>query len=445
MSKMKKYIKIISAGMAALMVTGALSACAPKDDIPTITWYMPKPIDNMSSQQMVEDEVNKIFEKEVGARLKLVLIDEASYAEKMNVVINSGEEFDIMFSAPWNTSTSYDTNAPKGNFMDLTELVDKYGQDIKAKADPRAWDYVTYDGKVQIIPSQMKLYTEIGWVFKKDLVEKYNFDYKSVQTLEEKEKFFYLLDDERNLEDYKTRHEWYEKGYFPKDALTLNAAEAKKTGKYAVMRDTGSVTEDGSKSSANYGFPCVDQLINSNAAVSANEFRTGQAISRTSKHPEEAMKILDLVWKDPYISNTLAYGIEDVDYVYESGKGTDSPTVIPKEGGDRTWTLWHNYVGPLFDQWNSSWNSTEALQKMQEGNKNITVSKMADVQFDTQPITTELAALSEIWQASEKVLQYGAMTDFDAYVKELDEKCKAAGIDTVIDELNKQYNAAKGK
>lgn len=490
MSKMKKYIKIISAGMAALMVTGALSACAPKDDIPTITWYMPKPIDNMSSQQMVEDEVNKIFEKEVGARLKLVLIDEASYAEKMNVVINSGEEFDIMFSAPWNTSTSYGTNAPKGNFMDLTELVDKYGQDIKAKADPRAWDYVTYDGKVQIIPSQMKLYTEIGWVFKKDLVEKYNFDYKSVQTLkdlepyletlkenepgitpvldivspnwgesdisamgggclvmfdEEKEKFFYLLDDERNLEDYKTRHEWYEKGYFPKDALTLNAAEAKKTGKYAVMRDTGSVTEDGSKSSANYGFPCVDQLINSNAAVSANEFRTGQAISRTSKHPEEAMKILDLVWKDPYISNTLAYGIEDVDYVYESGKGTDSPTVIPKEGGDRTWTLWHNYVGPLFDQWNSSWNSTEALQKMQEGNKNITVSKMADVQFDTQPITTELAALSEIWQASEKVLQYGAMTDFDAYVKELDEKCKAAGIDTVIDELNKQYNAAKGK
>lgn len=157
------------------------------------------------------------------------------------------------------------------------------------------------------------------------------------------------------------------------------------------------------------------------------------------------MKILNLVWKDPYISNTLAYGIEDVDYVYESGKGTDSPTVIPKEGGDRTWTLWHNYVGPLFDQWNSSWNSTEALQKMQEGNKNITVSKMADVQFDTQPITTELAALSEIWQASEKVLQYGAMTDFDAYVKELDEKCKAAGIDTVIDELNKQYNAAKGK
>ena len=142
---------------------------------------------------MVEDEVNKIFEKEVGARLKLVLIDEASYAEKMNVVINSGEEFDIMFSAPWNTSTSYDTNAPKGNFMDLTELVDKYGQDIKAKADPRAWDYVTYDGKVQIIPSQMKLYTEIGWVFKKDLVEKYNFDYKSVQTLKDLEPYLETL------------------------------------------------------------------------------------------------------------------------------------------------------------------------------------------------------------------------------------------------------------
>ncbi len=240
-------------------------------------------------------------------------------------------------------------------------------------------------------------------------------------------------------------HEWYKKGYFPKDALTVNDTEAKKTGKYAVMRDAGTITEDGEKSSASYGFPCVDLEVENHGVASADDFRTGQAISRTSKHPEEAIKILNLVWKDPYISNTLAYGIEGVDYVYESGKGTDNPTVLPKEGADRTWALWHNFIGPLFDQWDSSWNSTEALQEIQRKDAEATISKKASVQFDTQSITTELAALSEIWQSSERVLQYGVMTDFDEYISDLDKKCKAAGIEKVINELNKQYKEAKSK
>lgn len=485
---MKKKFRIIALSLTAIMLTALMSACGGKEDIPTITWYMPKSIDNMSSQSMVEDELNKIFEKEVGARLKLNLIDEASYAEKMNVVINSGEEFDIMFSGGYMPSTSFETNAPKGTFMDLTELLDKYGQDIKKKVDPRAWETITYDGKIQIIPSQSKLGWDVGYTFKKDLVDKYNFDYKSVKTMkdlepyfeilkenepdivpvldietpnwgfsdinslgggwlvlfdEEKEEFFYRMDDNRELESYRLRNEWYQKGYFPKDAITLNAAEAKKTGKYAVMTHAGAITEDGAKSSAAYGFPCVDQKVDSFSCTGA--FNFGQAISATSKHPEEAMKILNLIWKDPYISNTLAYGIEGVDYVYESGKGTDNPTVIPKDGADKTWTIWHNFVGPLFDQWNSSWNSTEALQKMQEDNKTVIISKKADVIFDTEPIKAELAALNEIWQSADKVLQYGAMTDFDSYISELKQKCDTAGMEKVITELNRQYKEAKGK
>lgn len=487
---MKKKFKVISLILASSVIASCLAACGDKDETPTLIWYMPKSMDNMSSEQMVEDEVNKIFEQEVGAKIDLVLIDEASYGEKMNVVINSGEEFDIMMAPSWYSSTSYETNAPRGSFADLTDMLEEYGQDIKAKVDPRAWEYVTYDDKVQIIPWQMRMYPEIGWVFKKDLVEKYNFDYKSVNTLrdlepyletlkknepnvvpvlditspnwgesfiyslgggalvifdEEKEEFKYLLDDERNVEDYRIRNEWYQKGYFPKDALTLNEAEARKTGKYAVMRDAGAVTEDGSKSSAAYGFPCVETAIENHAFVEGSDFRTGMAISATSKHPVEAMKVLNLLWKDPYISNTLAYGIENVDYVYISGKGTDSPSVQPKEAGEATWGIWHNYLGPLFDQWDSSWNSKEALMKMQEDNKKAVISKKANVQFNADQITAELAALSEIWQASEKVLQYGAMTDFDGYIDELRQKCETAGIQTVIDDLNRQYKEAKDK
>ena len=169
----------------------------------------------------------------------------------------------------------------------------------------------------------------------------------------------------------------------------------------------------------------------------------GQAISANSKYPELAMKVLNQIWKNPYISNTLAYGIKDIDYAYKSGEGTDNPSVIPKEGADRTWTIWHNYIGPLFDQWDSTWNSKEALNEMQEKNKTAEISKLGNIQFDTSSLTSELAALSEIWTSAEKVLQYGAMNDFDSYLAELDAKCEQAGIQSVIDELNKQYQEKK--
>ncbi|MBP3361103.1 MAG: DUF3502 domain-containing protein [Clostridia bacterium] len=486
MKSIKKLIMTIS---AAAMLAAAVAGCGPAkeaDEIPTLTWYMPKSIENMSSQQLVEDEVNKIFEKEVGARIKLNLIDNASWVEKMNVVINSGEEFDLVF-ADWGNATSVRVNAEKGTYMDIKDLVEKYGQDIKAKADPRAWQFMTFNDQLLAVPSQGKYVTEIGWTFKKDLAEKYNFDYKSVKepkdlepyfdTLlanepgiipclgisfpppekaytdvvgipgvmfdEEQEKYIKYYDIPEYREEARLKHEWYKKGYIPADALTLNNAETYRTGKVAVMKDAGAITEDGSKSSASYGFPCADIRVGVKNTVNGDTFRGGQAVSITSKHPEKAVQVLNLIWKDPYISNTLAYGIEDVDYVYESGKGTDNPTVIPKEGSERTWALWHNYIGPLFDQWDSSWNSTEALQKMQEMNNNLTISKQSTLVFDTSSIKAEIAALSEVRKASQKVFANGAMPDFDSYMAEYENKLADAGIDKVIDELNRQYREYK--
>ena len=82
---------------------------------------------------------------------------------------------------------------------------------------------------------------------------------------------------------------------------------------------------------------------------------------------------------------------------------------------------------------------------MEENNKNINISKRADVQLDATPIKSELAALSEIWSSSSKVLTYGAMNDFDSYMNDLIQKCKNAGVDKVVDELNSQYRAARNK
>lgn len=484
---MKSTIKTITGLIFAAALAFSLTACDKTGDVDEITWYMMKPLDNMSAQSMVEEEVNKVFEKEIGAKLKLNLVDTGSWTEKMNIVINSGEKFDILLTSP-SSATSIVTNAKRGTLLDLKPLLDKFGADIKEKVDPRAWDAVTYGDEILAIPSQAKWVQEMGFVFKKDLVEKYGFDYQNVKCLKDLEPYFdtllanepgivpayingvgsglsepyngrftscdvpgVMFDEEKEefvsslsarLEEYRLKHEWYKKGYIAVDVLSRTDSSEAKSGRYAVLRDTGAITPDGSKSSAAYGFPCVEVLVSTDKIPPMN-IMNGNAISATSQNPEKAMQMLNLIWKDPYLSNTLSYGVEDVNYAFESGKGTPTPTVIPKTGADRTWTIWHNWIGPLFDQWNSSWNSTEALQAMKSANETGEMSKSVGVMIDVEPLLTEIAALTEVTKASSAVLATGTMDDFEQYIAELEQKLQAAGIDKAIENLNKQYSDMK--
>ncbi|MBQ7097681.1 MAG: DUF3502 domain-containing protein [Clostridia bacterium] len=490
---MKRILTTIVSLLLSMALVLTMTSCGGRNknqENQEITWHMMKPSDNLSSQNLVEEEANRIIQEEIGAKLKFDFIDAGSWAEKMNVMINSGEEFDIFQTSSDSAATSIVMNAKKGTFMDLTELLDKYGQDIKAKVDPRAWDAVTFDGKILAIPSQAKWVPELGYVFKKDLVEKYNFDYKSVKSLKDLEPYFDILlenepdiipayvvgagngsgleesyhgkytpcdvpgvlfDEDKEefvdflsakLDEYKLKHEWYKKGYIAADALSRTDSAESKTGKYAVLTQAGAITLDGSKSTAVYGYPCVEIYVGMDKIPPQN-IMNGNAISATCKNPEKAMQLLNLIWKDDYLINTLAYGVEGVNYAYESGKGTDSPTVVPKTGSERTWAVWHNWMGPLWAQWNSSWNSTEALQEMKKANETAEMSKTVGVMFDMESILTEVAALTGVVNASSPVLFCGAMDDFDKYTAEVAEKLKEAGIEKVLEELNRQYQEQK--
>ena len=180
-------------------------------------------------------------------------------------------------------------------------------------------------------------------------------------------------------------------------------------------------------------------LINtSNVAAGLN------AISRTSKHPELAVQVLNLIWKDPDLSNLLAYGIENVDYTVVSGEGQEK-SVLPKSGNEVKWSIWHNWLGPLWDQWDSSWNSKESLIEMQELNRSAEVAPILGFVPDLSAYKTNIAMINSIFTESIPVLSTGSMPDYDEYVTALKSRYKDAGIDDVVDEINKQYKEWKSK
>ena len=484
--KMKKELKKFIAVCLTAVFALSLCSCGGGEESgdTTIIWYMRKPVGDMSHQQMVEDAANEIIEKELGCKIHFEFIDSGSWNEKINVIIQSGEEFDIINDSGIN----FYENVAKNAYIDIADMIEKYGPDIKAKNDDFVWDAVTVDGKIMAVPSNNFSVPYQSYAFKKDLIDKYNIDYENIKTIEDfdaaldiihqnepgiypvlatanttipyplstkfivtsttgvlfdvdNDKFIPEVEAKYFDDRYRKANEYFVKGYIPKDAATKTETVSEiKSGKYFAFSGRRSAV----KTSNLYGFECVESepmygLINtSNVAAGLN------AISRTSKHPELAVQVLNLIWKDPDLSNLLAYGIENVDYTVVSGEGQEK-SVLPKSGNEVKWSIWHNWLGPLWDQWDSSWNSKESLIEMQELNRSAEVAPILGFVPDLSAYKTNIAMINSIFTESIPVLSTGSMPDYDEYVTALKSRYKDAGIDDVVDEINKQYKEWKSK
>ena len=480
---------LLAAGMVLPFAAGCGTKKAEGDNV--IDWYMPKANDNESGQESVENEANKIIEEKLGVKLKLHLIDAGSYDKKMNTMIAAGDEFDICFTSSW--TNNYIENVRKSAFLPLDDLLAEYGQDILAKSDETMLEGPKVDGQAYAIVSQSPYSSSSSRVIKKDLAEKYNFDYENAQSLddlepfleavkngepditpllvsatsgvptmgsgrytddqvkglrydEEEEKYVNIFEIEENIENWRKIKDFYNKGYISSSAITIQdyTSEAK-TGKYAVMKNTGMYTADGSKSGAVYGFPCVETYLGQSVVNTGAVYSAMNAISITSKQPEKAMQVLNLIWSDPDLSNLLAYGIEGINYIVDEERSAEigEKAVSPKEGAESTYSVWHNTLGPLWDQWDSPWNRREALKQMEEQNSTAKRSKVMGFTFDSTPVKTEIAQITSVLQEVNPVLTTGSMPDFDAYLEEAKQKLQASGIDKVLEEANRQYEEWK--
>ena len=463
------------------------SADAKKDFV-EISWYMLKPIDNEKDQKEVEAEANKVIKEKINANLTFNFFDNASWQDKMKLMSAAGEPYDLVLTTSW--TNSLNDNVAKGALLQLDDLLKKYGQDILKKTDPRAWKAVTYNGKIMAIPGQTPYTNPTSYVFKKDLVDKYKFDFKSVKSYKDLEPYLEMIKknepgitpllltskdgpigvldytpispgvgfDEINkkvvldiempgyLDKARTMYDFYKKGYIAKDAAlkTDTLAEAK-SGKYAVMRDRGGYTEDGSKSTAVYGFPTVETLNGYPYISTHNITSAATGISKTSKNPERAMMLVNLLYQDKQLINTLAFGIENKNYTFVSGKGTDHPVVKANSGAEQTWAIWHNWLGPLWDSWDSNWNTAKSLEMMQKNNKSAKESVLLGFTFQNETVKTEIAQLNAIKKEVEPIIFTGSMPDFDKYMAELSLKMKNAGVDKVKAEIEKQIAAWKAQ
>lgn len=483
---MKRYIRLFAYVLAAALL---LCSCTNSGDgnnagKTEITWYLLKNFSDIKEETQLEVEAaaNEIIGKSLDATIKFKLIDSASWEDKMKLMAASGEPYDLVFTSDW--SNKLVTNVDRGAFMPLNDLLEKYGSNIKKEVDERAWKAATFDGQIMAVPSQGAYSSGASFVFKKDLVEKYGFDYKNAHTLADIEPYLRIIKEnepdivpllatrngtpgsgDSNLttigggisydetrgevvtmfdrpeytQNMRLLHEYYQKGYIEKDAaIKTDFTSLAKSGKYAVLGNSGAYTEDGSKSTATYGYDCVESLIAYQRITTDVMISGATAISNTSEHPELAMQLLDLVWSDDVLLNTMAYGIEGKNFDYVSGKGTENPSIEVYTGSKQVWGIYHNFLGPLWHQWDSNWNTKEALEQMQVNNENAQASGLLGFRFDMEPVKTYYTQINAISEEAKPILQTGSMNDFDQYIEETKAKYAAAGIEEIKAEAERQ-------
>lgn len=186
---MKK--RVVALLMAGAMVMGLVTGCSSgedkkgsdggsSDDVVELSFYMQN--SPVTDQDRIMEKANEIIEEEIGAHLNLVMVDGSTYAEKMNLMINSGDPWDLCFTASWGGINFYE-NAQKGAYADLTELLPELAPETYSRIPEGLWDGVTVDGKIyaSVNYQQWGAAQRSGFRLRSDLVEEVGFDWEPLK------------------------------------------------------------------------------------------------------------------------------------------------------------------------------------------------------------------------------------------------------------------------
>jgi len=439
-----------------------------------LTWYVPGP-GAQPDQEAVMAEINKYLQEKINTTLKLIPVEFGSYDQKMNVVLSSGEEFDMAFSTlGW--VLKYQENIGKGAFLPVDDLLAKYAPNLKDNTMPvKFWDDLKGpDGKIYGVPNYQIAAKARGFVVQKDIAAKYGLDPATVKTLADMEPFFekvkngepdmipfatkddffasdkytgpvtvarddktYTIVNFNETPEYKAyldlAHSWYSKGYINKDAATIKELDPLiKTGKAAAIFDMTMKPGGEAELASKFGGKEVIYV-----PLTQPEY-TGVSgaitvINKKSKNPERAMMFLELMNSDKYLYNLICYGLENKHY-----KKLDDTFIelIPDSGyfPNTSWTFGNQFNAYLLKgQDPEVWNKTKAL------NESAFVPDTFGFVFDNSSVQAQQANVSAVEQEYYRGLATG-MIDPAEHLPKFLAKLKAAGIDELIAEKQKQLD-----
>ena len=249
--------------------------------------------------------------------------------------------------------------------------------------------------------------------------------------------------------------EWFEEGLIPEDILLTGESNFVKenmiNGNAFVMSLEQSYGDEATASaqiSASYGFDVVALPLNGSAYFMANGWPAGgNGITATCEHPEEAMRFLEVLnteeGKEVY--NAIVYGLEGTHYEKLDENHIRTLEYDGTQGGaDTTYAGLKWIIGNTTHAYLNQACADTLVEDMNAVNDNPdnVMSPIMGFRFDDSPVETELSQCQAVYQEYIDTLRFGVTGgDFENTWNEFTAKMEAAGVQTVIDEMQKQFDA----
>lgn len=411
------------------------------------------------------------LEEKIGVHLDMEVVGWADWGNRQNAIINSGEAYDIMFNGGA-------SDARRGVYMDITDMVQTVTPDLFNAIPKDYWDAVAVNGRYYAIPTYKDSSQTEYFVWDKALAEKYAPNYQDLHTLQDltepltkmmegegktpmilaggigtcvfeigydnmggglcvvgvsydddSKKVVCILEQDDVMENLRTLHDWYQKGIINEDANTLGEAPSYVMFGIAQGWSLAAKTVWG----PGRGVECEavqwgETRLSTNTVNGSTNW-----ISSGCKNPEKALQLLELVNTDSYVRDALYFGLEGDNFDYtEDGR-------VHKNNTD--WTMAGYTQGTFFnvtltdDVEFNQWDEVKAL------NEAATPSPVLGISIDGSEFEDELANCNSVWNKYKSDLLSGVQ-DPDVLVPKMMEEFRAAGIDTIIEKMQAQVDAA---
>ena len=428
--------------------------------------------------------------------------NQADYSTHFALAQTSGDPIDIIGTF----GTNYQSEMSNGSYMDITEYLADYPDLMTAlpefaygwgEKEGRTFGFPNW---------QQCNYANQSIVVDKEIADQYGLDVDKVNELIQKEEFFnpevyeligeffakayadgaknliltpnaslsiqtrsyesvigpiyFAINDESckllniwetdQVKDYlEAMKEYKEAGYIPEDLGTSDAYKPeniKKNGLYALQIGGNAYVPnfpDLRKKNWDRDLYFFQTMLSEEEYYIGFSYAAGiTAVGATSEHPEDALRVIELLYTNEELQNMLVYGLEGQHYTknadgtihtleYDSGQANaESSYGMYKFSIGNSGLTW---INQSFDEKMYNWAFKEMPEKAKPSN-------LIGFAIDTSVVSAQLGQINAIVKEYSQQLLHMTCEDWEATYAEFLGKLESAGIDSVIAELQKQVD-----
>ena len=438
--------------------------------------------------QEVQDAINEILIPRINVELVLNPMDWGTFGERMQLKMAAGEPCDIVFVAPW--INNYYINVINGALYPLDDILPEYAPGLYASIAPSTWEAARVQGYIYAVINQQIWPKLWGVHVIESYADKYNLDLDTIRRFEDMEPFMQaVLEGEdgrvtpycqRAVPFYLQYHGFTEMGSGDgagvsvryDDPTVVNVFESPEWQTHAQMNrrwnlagytfadDVPNIEETikaqlcaydshvekpnhGTELKTAYGFEWVfkgltDPLILDTGGATA----TMNGICATTANPEAAMKVLEMLNTNKDIYRLMSNGIEGKHWVWVD-KDLDIIALpdgkVQSELGyspNTDWMFGNQFNAPYRDEETARLDAWELTRRL---NNSAVPHILLGYTFDSKPVENEVAQVTAVG-AEFCAPVINGWVDFEGNYETCLERVKAAGIDTILAEAQRQVD-----